>query len=319
MLAKQPLTRPAALVCNDRGELIQMILDDLTLLTKSSSSNRSRLTAKGACASRSKPEPLVSCCAAALPVDAAQALLAIKSLGKHPAGSQVVATRQNLTALLAIFNTFKDEPEPSNEALKCICNALLLIEQGRSTFVQKDVGGGDAVMDLLEVRALRPISLCALIIRTRLQKTSSPERIFLCSRLIFLTTVSMASAGDYIRSIVESKPPGHHGNVIEIVAVKLDSLTSSILGSEKMAREAMSELLKAAFNLLLHYPRVRGSILPFCRQLTAEYASSWMSLRRAVATGRKSWERRGVIVSTGPSFPSSDIVRHLFLTASLPT
>jgi RNA binding exosome subunit len=66
----------------------------------------------------------------------------------------------------------------------------------------------------------------------------------------------MVSAADYIRNLVESKPPGHHGNVIEVIAVKLDSLTSSILGSERMAREAMSELLKAAFNLLLHYPRV---------------------------------------------------------------
>lgn len=68
----------------------------------------------------------------------------------------------------------------------------------------------------------------------------------------------MASAADYIRHLVEYKPPGHHSNIIEIVAVKLDSLTTSILASEKMAREAMSELLKAAFNLLLHYPRVRA-------------------------------------------------------------
>ena len=67
----------------------------------------------------------------------------------------------------------------------------------------------------------------------------------------------MASSADYIRSLVESKPPGHHANVVEIIAAKLDGLLSSILSSEKMAREAMSELLKATFNLLLHYPRVR--------------------------------------------------------------
>lgn len=42
------------------------------------------------------------------------------------------------------------------------------------------------------------------------------------------------------------------------MGTKLENLTSSILGSEKMAREAMSELLKALFNLLLHYPKVRG-------------------------------------------------------------
>lgn len=66
----------------------------------------------------------------------------------------------------------------------------------------------------------------------------------------------MASSSDYIRSLVEMKSPGHHGNIIEIIGSKLDSLTSSILASEKMAREAMSEVLKMSFNLLLHYPKV---------------------------------------------------------------
>lgn len=69
-------------------------------------------------------------------------------------------------------------------------------------------------------------------------------------------TVSPAQSGDFIRSLVESKPPGHHSNIVEIVAAKLDSLTSSILSSEKMAKEAMSDLLKMAFNFLLHYPKV---------------------------------------------------------------
>ena len=109
------------------------------------------------------------------------------------------------------------------------------------------------------------------------QKTTSPERVFLCSRLIFLTTVSIASANEYIKGLVESKPSGHHSNVIEIMGTKLESLTSSILGSEKMAREAMSELLKALFNLLLHYPKVciprltqatESSSPPDCRRLS---------------------------------------------------
>lgn len=205
----------AAMMCSDRGELIQMILDDITLLTKSSSSNKSRLT----------------------PKDVAPALGAVKALGKHPAGSQVVATRQNLTSLLEIFKAFKDDADASNEALKCACNALLLIEPARKLFIQKDVGGSEFTFDLLE-------------------KTTSPERIFLCSRLIFLTTVSIASAGEYIKGLVESKSPGHHSNVIEVIGAKLETLTSSILVSEKMAREAMSELLKALFNLLLHYPKL---------------------------------------------------------------
>lgn len=44
---------------------------------------------------------------------------------------------------------------------------------------------------------------------------------------------------------------------MEIIAGKLDSLTVAILSGTKMAREAMSDLLKFTFNLLLHYPKVR--------------------------------------------------------------
>lgn len=66
----------------------------------------------------------------------------------------------------------------------------------------------------------------------------------------------MFSSADYIRTLVETKPAGHHSNIIEIIGSKLDNLTSSLLSSEKMAREAMSEILKMSFNLLLHYPKV---------------------------------------------------------------
>lgn len=55
--------------------------------------------------------------------------------------------------MLSIFNAFKEDADASNEALKCIANALLLIEPARKTFVQKDIGGGEAVIELLEVRA----------------------------------------------------------------------------------------------------------------------------------------------------------------------
>lgn len=123
-----------------------MILDDIMPLTKSSS--KSRLTSKGTSPIRCPGRVAKRITGHA---DVGQALLTIKSLGKLPTGSQVVATRQNLHSLLIIFNAFKDDAEASNEALKCIANALLLIESARSTFVHKEVGGGDAVIDLLEV------------------------------------------------------------------------------------------------------------------------------------------------------------------------
>lgn len=75
-------------------------------------------------------------------------------LGKEPAGSEVIATSANFSGLLSVFNAFRDNAEASNEALRCIANALLLISDGRQIFVQKDVGGGDVMAELLEVRAL---------------------------------------------------------------------------------------------------------------------------------------------------------------------
>ena len=160
-----------------------------------------------------------------------------------------------------MFNSFKDNAEASNEALRCIANALLLIPDGRQTFIQKEVGGGDAMVELMEVRGRIPYPRTLLMPVP--QKSTSPERIFLASRILFLATVSTAQSGDFIRSLVESKPVGHHSNIVEIISAKLDCLTSSILGSEKMAKEAMSDLLKMAFNLLLHYPKVRSYLHVF--------------------------------------------------------
>ncbi|EMD31814.1 hypothetical protein CERSUDRAFT_162619 [Gelatoporia subvermispora B] len=170
---------------------------------------------------------------------ATQALQAVKSLGKTPAGSEVIATSANLSSLLDLSSAFKekDTMDASNEALRCIANALLLVGDARQTFVQKEVGGADFAVDLLE-------------------KSTAPERLFLASRLLFLSTVSISASGDFIRSLVEAKPPGHSGNVIEIIGSKLDLLSRSIQGSMKLAREAMTDLLKFTFNLLLHYPKI---------------------------------------------------------------
>ncbi|KAH9843641.1 guanine nucleotide exchange factor [Rhodofomes roseus] len=196
-----------------RKTLVQTILDDLT---KCSSGNgkKGRLTAK----------------------DAFPALLATKILGKDPAGSEVIATSANLSTLLALSRFFKDDADASSEALRCIANAMLLISHARETFIQSDVGGGDAAVELLE-------------------KTTNAERIFLASRILFLSTVSMASA-NFIRALVETKPPGHPGNIIEIIGTKLDILSRNIQTSAKLSREAMTDLLKFTFNLLLHYPKI---------------------------------------------------------------
>ncbi|OBZ66660.1 hypothetical protein A0H81_13405 [Grifola frondosa] len=199
-----------------RQDLIQMILDDLTKSAPSSGkSSKSRLSSK----------------------DATQALQAVKALGKNPAGSEVIASSANLSTLLGLSQSYKDNMEASHEALRCIANALLLVEQARVTFITKEVGGGEAVVELLE-------------------KSAVPERIFLASRILFLCTVSMASARGYIQTLVEAKSPGSSGNIVEIIGSRLDILSKGIMGTSKLAREAMTDLLKFTFNLLLHYPKI---------------------------------------------------------------
>ncbi|GBE78960.1 predicted protein [Sparassis crispa] len=197
-----------------RKQLVQTILDDLTRCS-SQNGKKTTLTSK----------------------EALPALLAVKTLGKDPAGSEVISSASNLSSLIALSHTYKDNLDASNEALRCVANALLLITEARITFIEKEVGGGEVCVALLE-------------------KSTLPERIFLASRILFLCTVSMGSSGDYIKGLVEARPPGHSGNIIEVIGMRLDGLTRNILSSAKLAREAMTDLLKFTFNILLHYPKI---------------------------------------------------------------
>ncbi|PCH41659.1 hypothetical protein WOLCODRAFT_24903 [Wolfiporia cocos MD-104 SS10] len=214
--ALQPIidASPSQIDVTTRKTLVQTIINDLTRCG-SGNGKKSRLSSK----------------------DAFQALLTVKALGKDPAGSEVIASSANLSALLAFSHSLKDNVDASNEALRCIANALLLVSSARDTFIQKEIGGGEAAVELLE-------------------KSRDPERIFLASRILFLCTVSQASSGDFIKALVETKPPGHPGNIIEIIGARLDGLLRSIINSVKLAREAMTDLLKFTFNLLLHYPKI---------------------------------------------------------------
>ncbi|KAJ7982787.1 guanine nucleotide exchange factor [Mycena polygramma] len=186
-----------------RSELIQLLLNDLKAGTKG------RISSK----------------------DNALALLALKTLGKNPTGSEILGTAPNLTILLELSGSLKDDPEASGEALRCIANALLLIERARSVFITKEVGGGDACIALL-------------------QKATNPDQIFILSRILFLSTVHPSS---FIISLVEDKRNGH--TVVDLIGGKLDLLVVSLLSGTKMAREAMVDILKFTFNILMHYPK----------------------------------------------------------------
>jgi Guanine nucleotide exchange factor synembryn len=81
--------------------------------------------------------------------------------------------------------------------------------------------------------------------------------VFLVSRILFLCTASQLSAKDFIIRLVQGK--GTDGNILETIGVKIDALVVQILERTKMAPEAMTDLLKFAFNIICHYPKVRRS------------------------------------------------------------
>jgi len=85
-------------------------------------------------------------------LDASQALLVVKTLGKNPSGSAVIASAVNLSTLLGLTSSFNNDSEASSEALRCVANALLLVADARSTWLQEEVGGGHACVNLLDVR-----------------------------------------------------------------------------------------------------------------------------------------------------------------------
>ena len=141
----------------NRKELVQTIIDDLKSLTKgSSSSSKCRLNTKGAISEPCRNKDVSH--SSIHSTDSAQALAALKSLGKNPAGSETIATSANLHAVLSISEYFKDDLDCSNEALRCIANALLLVESARKTFVKKEVGGGETMVEFLEVSVAMPQS-----------------------------------------------------------------------------------------------------------------------------------------------------------------
>ncbi|SRR6266702_2126505 len=115
-----------------------------------------------------------------------------------------------------------------------------------------------------------------------LQKSSSPDVIFIASRILFLATASSATADSFIISIVERKPSGRTHTLVDIISLRLDSLTSALLNGTRMAREAVVDLLKFAFNILTHYPKVQfynTSIFP------STYASQLVDCERVVEIG----------------------------------
>ncbi|KAF5368987.1 hypothetical protein D9758_003121 [Tetrapyrgos nigripes] len=211
------------------ADVLQSIIGNNTIRSKSAGS-KSRLNARGLSSPSQCPTHRQLCRS-----DAAHALLAVKTLGKNPSGSEYLATAPALSTFLSLANSFRDDIDASCEALRCIANTMLLFEQARRTLTTKEVGGGEAVLAMLE-------------------KAITPDQLFILSRILFLATASPSS---FLISLIEDKRHGR--NVIDIISLKLDTAMISILSGQRMAREAMTDLLKFTFNLLLHYPKLAES------------------------------------------------------------
>ncbi|KAE9406126.1 hypothetical protein BT96DRAFT_915621 [Gymnopus androsaceus JB14] len=166
--------------------------------------------------------------------DAHMALLCVKTLGRIAAGSQPLTEASNISILLELSSSlFKEDKNASSEALKCVANTLLLYDHARITFISKEVGGGE---------------FCA----TMLEKATTPDQIFTLSRILFLST---ASSSSLIVSLVEDKRRGR--TIVDVITMKMDMMLASLLANKSLASEAMTELLKFTFNILLHYPKLR--------------------------------------------------------------
>ncbi|KAF8897128.1 guanine nucleotide exchange factor [Infundibulicybe gibba] len=213
--------------------LINALLSDLKLCTTVNSNQSSRLAI----------------------ADVPPALTALKNLGKNLHGSAILATPTNLALLLTISKSpalqgIRDATqiaEAENEALRCVANAMLLVDEARNTFLGGEVKGGDICVALLDVGSVVVLQIRVFISK---QKATTPDQIFILSRLLFLATVSGPS---FVQTLVEDSTSR---SVIEIVDAKLEDLTASILGGARMAKEAMGDLLKFTYNILLHYPKM---------------------------------------------------------------
>jgi Guanine nucleotide exchange factor synembryn len=151
---------------------------------------------------------------------------------------------QNLQILLNLGTDSREShAEAAYEAMRCVANALLLIDAGRDTWL--DIQGGEACVEMLEVSPCFIVVLGTNIMPN--QRSPSPQSIFLASRILFLTTVKQSP---FTRKLVEEL------RIVNIVSQRLDSLMNSILSGQAMAREAMVDTLKFTFNLLLQYPRM---------------------------------------------------------------
>jgi hypothetical protein len=130
----------------NRAALVTAILSDIRSCEPGGTNGRLHHTGTLLCSTTGVTEHYF------LSADVHLALSTTKALGRQPSGSTVIALDSNLSTLLAASKSFKDSNlEAALEALRCIANALLLIESARATLISDSVNGGEYAVSLLEV------------------------------------------------------------------------------------------------------------------------------------------------------------------------
>ncbi|CAE7153533.1 unnamed protein product [Rhizoctonia solani] len=159
--------------------------------------------------------------------DVVLALGAVKSLGRIEAGSRVVASKENMNHILNVAKDLSaSNVEASKQAMRCIANAILLIPAGRDTLVELE---GD--------------EFCT---RIYINEGSSPEYIFLASRLLFFM---VHTDGPFISRVVRQH------RLPSLLAQQIESLGQS---DAPFAKDALVDLLKLHFSAVSKYSKLVG-------------------------------------------------------------
>ena len=146
-----PTAGPEVFDSGTRISFIEILLKDIDACAQNLKSNKLKISAKGSVFVVSFI--LLAGLYLTQPIDVAQAVLALKMLGRNPVGSDLITRPSTLSTLISAAEAFKDTPNAATEVLRCIANGLLLIPDSRFTFVTKEVGGGPAVLGMLGVRS----------------------------------------------------------------------------------------------------------------------------------------------------------------------
>ncbi|CEL59232.1 Synembryn-B OS=Danio rerio GN=ric8b PE=2 SV=1 [Rhizoctonia solani AG-1 IB] len=158
--------------------------------------------------------------------DVTLALGAIKSLGRLESGSRVVASEKNLAHFLDVAKELSSDAEASKQAMRCIANAILLVPAGRERLVDLD---GD--------------EFCT---RVYINEASSPEFIFLASRLLFFMTYT---DGPFISRVVRQH------RLPTLLAQQIENLGQS---DAPFAKDALADILKLHFSAVAKYSKLVG-------------------------------------------------------------